>query len=137
MRRDGAPGGGGHADHSPHGPGELRVGRGAQFVGDGAVLPETRRNAEAASGFVDSSGRGEKNHGADRARSRQIIPARADEGFQAAAIADSFESACGEPIETVFIEKCSRDSTGAGCLSRQRAAPAHTASLPYNDLTNP
>jgi len=61
-----------------------------------------------------------KDHGLS-ARSRQIIPARADEGFQAAAIADSFESACGEPIETVFIEKCSRDVAGTDAVLGKEA----------------
>src|SRR6266571_7995296 len=64
VRRDGAARSGGDPDHSSSGPGELRLGCGAQFVGNGAVLRETGRNAETAGGVVDSAGRGKTNCGA-------------------------------------------------------------------------
>src|SRR2546425_7433275 len=64
VRRNGTARSGGDPDHSSSGPGELRLGCGAQFMGNGAVLPETGRDAEAAGGVVDSIGRGETNCGA-------------------------------------------------------------------------
>src|SRR5207245_3150022 len=63
VRRDGTARSGGNADHSSYGPGELRLGCGAQFLGNGALLLETRRNAEAPGGVVDSIGCGERNRG--------------------------------------------------------------------------
>src|SRR3989454_8312843 len=87
VRRNGTARSGGDPDHSSSGPGELRLGCGAQFMGNGAVLPETGRDAEAAGGVVDSIGRGETNCGAWWNGSGQDVSASANEGLQAAGTA--------------------------------------------------
>jgi len=60
VRRDGATRSSSHTDYPPHGPRELWVGGGAQFVGNRALLPEEGRHAEAAGGFLGSTGRGKE-----------------------------------------------------------------------------
>src|SRR6266481_331889 len=101
-----------HSDHPPEGPRELRLGGGAQFVGNRALVLETRCNAEAAGGFMDPTGRGEKNSGNGGTGSGQDVRAGAVEGLQADAIADSSEGPRSEPAETVRLEKCFGDAAG-------------------------
>src|SRR6059036_809945 len=91
VRRDGTARSGGDPDHSSSGPGELRLGCGAQFMGNGALLLETRRNAEAPGGVLDSIGRGETNCGASGNGSGQDVSACANEGLQAAGTAGPAE----------------------------------------------
>src|SRR5712664_2617925 len=106
------------------------MGRGAQFVGNRALLLEERRHAETAGGFVDSTGRGKENCGDGRTGPRQYVSAGADERLQAGAIADSSEGPRREPVETVRLKKCFGDAAGYGSRSWQRGGAVHGALRP-------
>src|SRR5207245_5614236 len=127
VRRDSKARSGGDADHSSNGPGELRLGCGAQFVGNGAVLSETGWDAEAAGGVVDSTGRGETNCGASGNGSGQDVSACANEGLQAAGTAGPAEGSRGESVEAVHLEKCFGRAGGHRPRARQRGGSLHRA----------
>src|SRR5260370_23388536 len=109
------------------------MGRGAQFVGNRALVLEERRHAKAAGRFVDSTGGGKENCGDGGTGPGQAVSAGADERLQAAAIAESSEGPRREPVETVRLEKCSGDAAERGSRSWQRGGALHGALRPSGD----
>src|SRR5258708_23511841 len=103
------------------------IGGGAQFVGNRTLLPEEGRHAETSGSFLDSTGRGKENCVDGWSGSRQDVPAGADDGLQAIAIADSSEGPRRKPVETVRLEKCFGDAAGDRSRAGQRGGAVYGA----------
>jgi len=129
VRGDGATWSGSHADHPPHGPRELWMGGGAQFVGNehSYLKKDARRSCRRLPGFNWTWRR--KLWGWLVWISTRF-PAGADEGLQAVAIADSSEGPRREPVETVRLEKCFGDVQGTDpCSAKRRCCTRRTTTI--------
>src|SRR5208337_3022422 len=99
-------------DYPSPGPGELLVGDGVPAWGGRRVVFQTRRNAEASGGFVDTGGSGAEACGHGGTRPGQAISAGAIAGVQADRVAGAAEGACGERAAAAQFAECAGNGGG-------------------------